>query len=136
MNYSVAQLTTTEDCDTVLFLIEKKVKDLSFKKLSLERRQESYAANTLEVSSELAIIDSELNAVNLIMSSLPEGPSKSEHLVKQKKLEYHRVLLLNRKEDYGVIALLTKEFDIACTEKELVEAEAFLAAIEARKAAL
>jgi len=136
MDYSVTTLTVAADCDTVLALIEKEKKDLSFKKLSLERQQEAYANNTLEVSAEIEMLNAELTAVNAVVASLPDGDTKADNVKRQKRLEYNLFLLTNRKANYGAIALLEKEFNIARVEKELEEADVFAAAVTARKASI
>ncbi|UKT64692.1 hypothetical protein [Pedobacter mucosus] len=136
MNYSVATLTALADCDTVLALIEKDKKDLSFKKRSLERQQENYANTTIEVSSEIEVLNAELAAVNTVVAALPNGDTKDDNIKRQKKLEYSLFLLTNRKANYGAIALLEKEFSIARVVQELEEADTFSAAIAARKASI
>nr|WP_199157683.1 hypothetical protein [Pedobacter sp. ASV2] len=136
MNYSVTTLTTVADCDTVLALIDKETKDLSFRKLSLERQQENYANTTLEVSSEITVLNTELSAVNTVIATLPDGDTKDDNIKRQKKLEYNLFLLTNRKANYGAIALLEKEFSIARVIQELTEADAFVAAVTARKASI
>ena len=136
MNYSVTTLTTVADCDTVLALIDKETKDLSFRKLSLERQQENYANTTLEVSSEITVLNTELSAVNTVIATLPDGDTKDDNIKRQKKLEYNLFLLTNRKANYGAIALLEKEFSIARVIQELAEADAFVAAVTARKTSI
>lgn len=136
MNYSVTTLTTVADCDTVLALIDKEKKDLSFRKLSLKRQQENYANTTVEVSSEITVLNTELSAVNTVIATLPDGDTKDDNIKRQKKLEYNLFLLTNRKANYGAIALLEKEFSIARVIQELAEADAFVAAVTARKTSI
>ncbi|QPH40893.1 hypothetical protein [Pedobacter endophyticus] len=133
MNYSVSTLTTVADCDTVLALIEKEKKDLSFKKLSLERQQENYANTTVEVTSEIEVLTVELSAINTVIATLPDGDTKDDNIKRQKKLEYNLFLLSNRKANYGAIALLEKEFSIARVIKELEEADTFAETVLDRK---
>jgi len=133
MDYSVSTLTELADCDTVLALIEKEKKDLLFRKLSLERQQENYANTTVEVSSEIDVINAELAAVNTVVATLPDGDTKDDNIKRQKKLEYNLFLLTNRKANYGAIALLEKEFNIARVVKELEETATFTAAVLARR---
>lgn len=136
MDYSVSTLTAVADCDTVLSLIEKDKKDLAFRKLSLERQQENYANNAIEVSAEIAALSAELAAVNTVIAALPDGDTKDDNIKKQKKIEYNLFLLENRKANYGAIALLEKEFNLARVLKELEEADAFAAAVTARKGSI
>jgi hypothetical protein len=64
------------------------------------------------------------------------GDSKEEAGKKKVKLEYKKFLLENRKESYGVVALLEKELDLSKVTLALSEIDAFTAAITARKAEL
>lgn len=68
--------------------------------------------------------------------TLPDGDTKDENITKKKKLELKQYLLNERKDNYGAVALLEKEFHLARVEKELLEADDFIAALTARKAAL
>ncbi|WP_316823843.1 hypothetical protein [Pedobacter miscanthi] len=136
MNYSVSTLTSAADCDELLNLIQKENDDLAFQKISLERQQKKYAETTIEVSSEITLVQAELDAINIVLASLPEGPTRLDNIKKQKRLEYSLFLLNNRKTSYGAITLLEKEFNFARILKELEEATAFVAAIQTRKAEL
>ena len=71
-----------------------------------------------------------------IIATLPAGDSKEEAGKKKVKLEYKKFLLENRKESYGVVALLEKELDLTKVTLALAEIDAFTAAITTRKAAL
>jgi spore coat protein CotH len=66
---------------------------------------------------------------------LPEGNSKEDAIKKKVRLEYKKFLLENRKESYGVVALLEKELDLTNVTQSLTEIDAFTAAITARKVA-
>lgn len=67
---------------------------------------------------------------------MPDGDTKDDNIKRQKKLEYNLFLLTNRKANYGAIALLEKEFSIARVIQELAEADAFVAAVTARKTSI
>ena len=136
MNYSVAQLTTTTECDAVLAMIAKEKGDLQFRQTGLSRQQTNYADNSVEISTELAAVNAEIAAYTSIMAGLPAGPSKDEAEVKLKKLEYRQFLLSERQEDFGSVALMEKEMELGMVEKQLAELDVFEAAITARKAAL
>jgi len=136
MVYSVSSLTSASDCDLMLDVAEKQKSDLSFRKISLERRQTQYAENAVEFEADLQATTSELSALGTIIAALPEGQVKDDNITRQKKLELKLFLLNDKKENYGGIALVDKEFDLARVIKELEETDAFIAAVQARKAAL
>ncbi len=136
MAYTVNNIATKADCDVLLSIANKEKSDLAFRKLSLERQQSTYSTNSVEINAELTAINAEVNALTTIVNSLPDGDLKNEQLAKLKRAELKQFLLTDRKDDYGAVALLNKEFDLARVEKELEECDIFIAAIEARKTAI
>lgn len=136
MNYSVQNLTQVADCDVLLSLAQKEKADLTFRKLSVERLTDRYAETSVEIATQLQGVIAELAAVDSYIAILPDGPIKDEALDKKTRLEYKKFLLEGRVESYGVVALLEKQMDLDRVEQEIAEIDAFMAAVEARKAAL
>ncbi|QBZ98850.1 hypothetical protein [Flavobacterium sangjuense] len=136
MNYSVHNLTQVSDCNALLTWAAREKSDLNFKKLSDERLTVRFAETSQELDAILQGVLAELAATETIIAVLPEGPSKDEAINKKTRLEYKKFLLENRKESYGTVALLEKEMDLARVEQEIEEVDAFIAAIEEKKAAL
>ncbi|MBA4134942.1 MAG: hypothetical protein C0525_09475 [Flavobacterium sp.] len=136
MNYTVQNLTQVADCDVLLSLAQKEKADLTFRKLSVERLTDRYAETSVEVATQLQGVIAELAAVDSYIAILPDGPIKDEAVDKKTRLEYKKFLLEGRVESYGVVALLEKQMDLGRVEQEIAEVDAFVAAVEARKAAL
>jgi hypothetical protein len=132
MNYSVSLLTTVADCQSLISIANAEKEGLAYRKTGLERQHESATLTSAEIETELASVDAELNALQTILNSIPEGPTRVETLRKFKKAEYKKFLLEQRKGNYGVMKLLEKEYDIACIEKDITEADAFITAITNR----
>jgi hypothetical protein len=136
MSYSTSKITTVADCDLLLAWSAKEKADLNFKKLSEERLTDNYSTTSVEIDAELQAVVAEIAATETIIATLPVGDSKEEAGKKKVKLEYKKFLLENRKESYGVVALLEKELDLSKVTLALAEIDAFTAAITTRKAAL
>jgi hypothetical protein len=136
MSYSVNKITTVADCDLLLAWAVKEKADLNYKKLSEERLTNNYSETSIEIDAELQSVISEIAATETIIATLPDGNSKEDAIKKKVRLEYRKFLLENRKESYGVVALLEKELDLTNVTQSLTEIDAFTAAITARKAAL
>ena len=136
MNYTVQNLTQVADCDVLLSWDQKEKADLTFRKLSVERLTDRYAETSVEVATQLQGVIAELAAVDSYIAILPDGPIKDEAVDKKTRLEYKKFLLEGRVESYGVVALLEKQMDLGRVEQEIAEVDAFVAAVEARKAAL
>jgi hypothetical protein len=135
-NYSVTQLTSVSDCDAVLSIAIKEKQDLEWKKLSLERQKAQYSDQSVSITAELAGKQAEVEVLDSIIAGLPEGNLKIENQNKKTRAEYSIFLLENRRNNYGNVALLEKELDLERVERELEETEAFIAEVEARKAAI
>lgn len=61
---------------------------------------------------------------------------KTEQIKKKKKAELKQFLLTDKQQDYGVMALLARELDLARLEKDIEEPNNFIAAYEAHKVSL
>lgn len=136
MSYSVSKITTVADCDLLLAWAVKEKADLNYKKLSEERLTNNYSETSIEIDAELQLVISEIAATETIIATLPDGNSKEDAVKKKVRLEYRKFLLENRKESYGVVALLEKELDLTNVTQSLAEINAFTVAITARKAEL
>lgn len=135
-DYSVSQLTSVSDCDAVLSIANKELQDLEWRKLSYQRQKNQYALQAVSIISELAAKRAELEVLSSIIEGLPEGSLKTENQNKKIRVEYSIFLLENRRTNYGDVALLDKELDLQRIERELEETAAFIAEVEARKAAI
>jgi hypothetical protein len=136
MSYSVNKITTIADCDLLLAWAAKEKADLNFKKLSEERLTTNYSTASIEIEAELQSVLTEITATETIIAALPAGNSREDAVKKKVRLEYKKFLLENRKESYGVVALLEKELDLTTVTSNLAEIDVFIAAITTRKAAL
>ena len=136
MSYSTSKITTVADCDLLLAWAAKEKADLNFKKLSEERLTNNYSTASIEIDAELQAVLTEITATETIIAALPAGNSKEEAVKKKIRLEYKKFLLENRKESYGIVALLEKELDLTKVTLELTEIDTFTDAITTRKAAL
>lgn len=136
MSYSVNKITTVADCDLLLAWAVKEKADLNYKKLSEERLTNNYSETSIEIAAELQSVISEIAAIEIIIATLPDGNSKEDAVKKKVRLEYKKFLLENRKDSYGVVALLEKELDLTYVTQSLAEIDVFTTAITARKADL
>ena len=136
MSYSVNKITTIADCDLLLAWAAKEKADLNFKKLSEERLTTNYSTATIEIEAELQSVLTEITATETIIAALPAGNSREDAVKKKVRLEYKKFLLENRKERYGVVALLEKELDLTTVTLNLAEIDVFITAINTRKASL
>lgn len=132
MNYTVTLLTNRPDCEALINIATAEKDGLAYRKTGLERQRQTAEQNAVEIDSELASVTAELAALQTVLDNLPEGSTKVEALRRFKKAEYQKFLLEQRKENYGVLSLLEKEYDIAYIVKGIEEADAFIEAVTGR----
>lgn len=136
MSYSIKRITQVADCDVLLTWAAKEKADLDFQMLSEGRLTNKFETSSIEVQAILQGVVAELSALDVVLGVLPEGPSKVDAGKKKVKLEYKKFLLENRKESYGLVALLQKELDVQRIENEIEEVDSFIAELTAHKATL
>lgn len=136
MNYSISNLTLVADCNSLLAWAAREKADLNYKKITIERVSQKYAETSVGLDAELQGVIAEIAANDTIISVLPEGPTKEEALDKKVRLEYKKFVLENRRENYGTVALLQKESELGRIDQQILEVDAFVAAVEARVLAL
>ena len=136
MKYNLTLLTTKADCDAVISIASKEKADLAFREESLQRQSVSASETAVDIQAELESLNSELSYLDGIIASLPDGKLKDENVAKWRKADYRKFLLTGRKNNYGVVAAIDKEYDIGCTEKMIEETDNFIALVTARKDAL
>ena len=131
MNYSLMNLTQVTDCDALLAWAAKEKANLLYQKTTDERFAVKYAETSLEIDANLISVLAKINASEITIASLPDGPTKEQELDKKTRLEYRKVVLESRKEAFGTIALLQKQTEVARVEQEIAEMDAFVATIQA-----
>ncbi|MRX41322.1 hypothetical protein GJU43_18700 [Flavobacterium sp. LC2016-23] len=137
MSYSIKRITQVADCDVLLTWAAREKADLDFELLSEDRLTDKFETTSVEVEAILQGVLAELSALRVAVVRLPEGgKAKADMGVKIKKLEYKQFLLENRKQTYGLLALLQKELDIQRIENEIKEVDTFVAELTAHKATL
>ena len=132
MNYTVSLLKTQADCQTLIDLTESDKAGLAYRKTGIERQRESVEKNSVDIDAELASAVAEVNALQIVIDGLPDGDVKDDTVIRFKKADLKRIVLEKRKVNSGVLSMLTKEYDIACIEKDIQEADAFIAVVTAR----
>lgn len=136
MNYSVQTLTTVAECNVLLAKAAKEKADLNFKKLSDERMTARFTETSQQLFADLQSVIAEISATEIVIATLPDGPSKEDAIEKQTRLIYRKFVIETRMEGYGVTALLEKEMDLGRVIQELEEMDLFIQAIETKKEAL
>ena len=126
MDYSVSLLTTRPDCQALIDLANSEKGTLAYRKTGFERQHLTATVTSQEIESSLVAVTAEIGALQLAHGTLSEGPSRDTIFNNIKKCEYKKFLLEQRKENYGVLALLEKEYDIASVDRNIAETDDFI----------
>lgn len=133
MSYSMSSLQTKAACSALLDIAGREKSNLEYRKTGLQRQSDSATVSALEITAGLAAVNAELAALESILATLPPGPTYDDNMVRKIKAEYKKFLLEQRSGNYGPIALVEKEYDIACIDQAIVETDAFIAALTTRR---
>ena len=125
-------ISTKADCETLIELATKEKANLEFRKQSLQRQRGSAADHSLSVEAELQSIMAQVTAVQSIVANLPEGNVKEEMTIKLKSLEYKQFQLTVRRNNYGIVDLVEKDYDIDCVDQLIAATDAYLARLNDR----
>jgi len=132
MNYTVSLLTTRPDCEALIELANSEKGTLAYRKVGLERQILNATVTTAEIESSLLAVTAELAGLQQVYDNMPEGPTKQNIFTSITKATYKKFLLEQRKENYGVLALLEKEYDIASVDRSIAETDDFIDQVTVR----
>lgn len=132
MNYSVLTLTTRPDCQALIKIASTEKETLAYRRTGLTRQHQTASDTSLNIEADMAAVVAELASLETVLNRVPPGTTYDDALVRHKKAEYRKFLLEQRKGNYGPIALVEKEYDIACIDQAITETDAFIASVTAR----
>jgi hypothetical protein len=132
MNYTVSLLSSAPDCQALIDLANKEKEKLAYRKQGLEMQRTSATITSQEIESNLLAVVAEIDALQQVHDAMAEGPAKQDIFNRIKKSEYKKFLLEQRKLNYGVLALLEKEYDIASIDRSIAETDDFIAQVNTR----
>lgn len=132
MNYTVSLLTTRPDCQALIDLANSEKGTLEYRKTGLERQHLTATVTSAEIESSLQAVNVQIDGLQSVYATLAEGPYKQSILTAIKKAEYKKFLLEQRRENYGVLALLEKEYDIATVDRSIAETDDFITQLTTR----
>ncbi len=135
MAFSVNLLTTASDCDVALVDARSDKRALDRRVYNLGYSAEDAVENSVERAAALAAADAEVTALTSIIGTLPAGDLKAKQQTALRRATDRRDELADSRVS-GPIATLARELDLAQAQAELAVVNAFIADVEARKAAI
>ena len=132
MVYSLTTLATRPDCQALIDIASAEKENLAYRKIGLQRQRQTASVTSIEIDSDLAAVTAELSALQTILANVPAGPTYEETVVRLTTAEYKKFLLEQRKINYGPIALVQREYEIACIDQSITESDNFVATVTTR----
>ena len=132
MDYTVSLISSRADCQAMIDMANDDKEALVYRKTGLTRQQQNANATSVSIDADLTSVTAEVSSLETIIAGLPEGTVKEVKKVELTKAVYKKFLLEQRKVNYGSLALVGKEYDIACIEQSITETDAFISALTVR----
>ncbi|MEO8771898.1 MAG: helix-turn-helix transcriptional regulator [Ferruginibacter sp.] len=132
MDYTVSMISNRPDCQAMIDAANDDKDSLVYRKTGLERQMQSASTTTVSIDADSAAAIAEISALETVIAGLPEGSVKEETKVKLTKAQYKKFLLDQRKANFGSVALVGKEYTIACVDQSITETDAFILALTTR----
>jgi len=136
MAYSVEKLSSVADCDALTQLLVKEKDDLDFRVIVLNRQIRSYTANAQELTADLIAVDAEIASLNTQLGVMPPGERREKLITDLDRTRLRKRTLSARQQDFGSVALVKREVELAMNTAQLAVVNAAIADVAARKVAL
>lgn len=133
MDYSIEKITTAADCDILLQMAATKKRLLGYKRDGENIQYDSISEGAATVEADLASTIAEISSLETALAGMAPGQTRALMEDKLVKAKHKKYLLEQRRERYGVLALLNQQFDVNCMEKQSAEVDSYIAALNQRK---
>jgi hypothetical protein len=136
MAFTVSLIELVSEADELLRMAERDKRNLELRKSNITVRNQNAAEDVGERKAELAAAQAALAISNTLLTTLPDGDTKELEKIKNLELDARVRRLLRQGNKAGAVATLEQDYDVAQLTKQVEIADAFIAEVKARKAAL
>ena len=136
MQYSTSNILTVADCDKLITFATKDKSLLEAKRIYLLKALDKLTEGVDAIPQSFESVNIEVAALGQAVDQMPEGDLKTNLALYMKRREYQQLSLSTKVDDYTIIALIEKQYDVSKVESEIQASAVYLAALEARKAEL
>ena len=134
--YSTSKLKTAGECNSAISLATERKDELVFQQSALTRDLTGQEKSVDTISATLIALNAQITGFNAAIATMTDGEAKRELVSKVRRLNDQRENLEERLEKAGAPAYLETELQAELSKKQVLEIDAFIAAINERKAAL
>jgi mannitol-specific phosphotransferase system IIBC component len=134
--YSIVNIQTKEECDTLINLADAENKKLEFRKQVQENKHETYTIITTSIDNDLKAVNDEISVVESIAGALEMGATRSQLLNKLVNLQFKKHNIEQRKIKYKAITAVLQQFGINCTKNLISEHSSYISKLYERRSVL
>lgn len=128
-------MLTKADCQAVLDQVADDRSRFVFRQTVATRSQDISTSSAAHIAADLAVANANINLLTTLIPTLPASDQPARELEKR-KFERQRDALTDRQQSGGAVALVERELEAKLVVLQLAEVDAFIAAVQARQAAL
>lgn len=136
MAYAVEKESSVTDCDALTRMLAKEKDDLHFRVIVLNRQIRSYTAKAQELTADLIAVDAEIASLNTQLEVMPAGERREKLITDLDRTRLRKRTLSARQQDFGSVALVEREVELAMNAAQLAVVNAAIADVAARKVTL
>lgn len=136
MRYSLEKVSTTQACDALLAKAEVRKQRLERRRRNLGESIDAFRRRLDQVSRELAMVQSSLEAFRATYEALAEGKDRAGVKIKVRRLELRLAVLERKTYTCNTPALLAREMKYNLLDNQVIALDAYIASVMRRRAAL
>jgi hypothetical protein len=134
--YNLELLKTTAEVEPLLRMAKRDKRRANVRKETLDLRNEDATDSGADRAADILAAEADLEAANRLIESLPDGLRKNQETTKKMAIEVRLRRLKEGDTDDAPSSIVERSYDVDLRDRELAGIDAFIAALEARKAEL
>lgn len=134
--YNLELITSAADADQLLRMAQREKRSMYVRRESLSLRNENASEDGAERAADQSALEAELQSLNAMIENLPEGTRKQEEITNRMAVEVKLRRLLQGSNGKDPVSIVERTFDVDRFDRDIAGIEAFVTAVEARKAEL
>jgi hypothetical protein len=134
--YNLEMITRAADADQLLRMAQREKRSVFVRRENTSLRNEDASEDGAERQADILSAEAELKSLEAVIESLPDGPRKQLEITNRMAVEVRLRRLTQGGSSDDPISIVERAFDVDRFDRDIEGIEAFVAAVEARKAEL
>ncbi len=131
--YALQLISSKEEVDLLLRMALRDKRAANLRKESLALRNENAAENGVERNADILSAQAEMDSLDALIKSLPEGQRKETEITKKMAVEVRLRRLTQGNSGENPATIVERSYDADLSEREVTGIDAFIASLEDRK---